>query len=163
MSAKLLLPLKCYDNAGRILPPVGLWITILYLSKALFVLIASLTFAQDRGAILGLFYPVKSDLYVGLMISLAGLSGFLLCGFREKIWRNNRHSLFSLVKPLLIIALLADLIFQLYLANQHKWAFSWALGLSALMDMLVLYWVVTSKHLAYMLLDWKFELDSTSH
>lgn len=163
MANKLLLPLKYYDNAGRIIPPISLWATIFYVSKALFVLIASLTFVQDKSALLGLFYPVKSNLYVGLVISLAGLLVFIICGFREKIWKNKKNYLFGLIKPVLILVLIVDFIFQLYMANQHQWAFSWTLGVSAMLDLLILYWVVTSKHLAFMLLDWKFELDSKAH
>lgn len=145
------------------MPPISLWLCLVYLSKTAIVLLASLTFVQDKTAIISIIYPERYQLYMGLIIGIIPIWVFFICGFREKIWRKGKHGLFSLLKPLLMLAVILDVLFQTYLATKQQWAFSWVIGGSYVLDLIIMYWLMSSRHIAYMLLDWKFELDNTPH
>lgn len=141
-------------------PSISLWLCSIYLAKTYLIFIASLTYRENSEGLLALFYPVKQDLYIGMLIGITGLFIFILCGFREKVWKTGKAYLFSAIKFSLLLGLLSDMIFNLYLAQQQYWLFSWNIGAIVLLDFYWLYWALSSKYLAFMLLDWKFELSN---
>jgi hypothetical protein len=152
---KLLLPLKYYDDAGRVKPAVALYLCIAFLSRSLMILIGSVSVRENSDQLLALFYPEKRYLYICLAIAFPAFLALLLLGFREKIWQADRGWMFSCIKPLLIFSVLADLGLHVMLADIEHWQFSWLIAITLLLDSLVFYFLIKDKHTHMMLLDWK--------
>jgi hypothetical protein len=151
---KLLLPLKYYDDAGRIKPAVALYVCVAFLSRSLMILIGSVSVRENSEQMLALFYPEKHYLYISLAIAFPAFIALLLLGFREKIWKTNRCWIFYCIKPLLIFSVIADLGLHIMLANIGHWQFSWLIAFTLLLDSLSLYFLVKDKHTQMMLMDW---------
>jgi len=152
---KLLLPLKYYDDAGRVKPAVALYVCIAFLSRSLMILIGSVSVRENGDQLLALLYPEKQYLYINLAIAFPAFLALLLLGFREKIWKVDRCWIFSCIKPLLIFSVLADLGLHIMLANIGHWQFSWLIAFTLLLDSLTFYFLVKDKHTQMMLMDWK--------
>jgi hypothetical protein len=152
---KLLLPLKYYDDAGRVKPAVALYVCIAFLSRSLMILIGSVSVRENGDQLLALLYPEKQYLYISLAIAFPTFMALLLLGFREKIWKADRCWIFSCIKPLLIFSVLADLGLHIMLANIGHWQFSWLIAFTLLLDSLTFYFLVKDKHTQMMLMDWK--------
>lgn len=159
---KILLPLKYYDEAGRIKPAVSLYICIGFLCRSLLVLIGSVSVRENGEQLLALFYSNKHYLYISLAIAVPSFLTLLLLGFREKIWKADRCWLFSSIKPLLIFSVLADLGLHVILAVAHHWQFSWVIAVTLMLDVLFFYFLLRDKHTQMMLTDWKDNLPETS-
>jgi O-antigen/teichoic acid export membrane protein len=153
------LPLKYYDDAGRVKPPKVLWLYVAFIAKSILILVGSLTNRDTSESMLEIFYPQKSDFYFGLLLGCFGLAICLLSGFREKIWQTKKIALFSAIKPLIICSLLLDLGFQFKLAYAHYWAFSWNIGVNVLLIGCFIYWLIKSYHLKVMINDWQLIKD----
>ena len=152
---KLLLPLKYYDDAGRVKPAVALYVCIAFLSRSLMILIGSVSVRENGDQLLALLYPEKQYLYINLAIAFPAFLALLLLGFREKIWKVDRCWIFSCIKPLLIFSVLADLGLHIMLAKIGYWQFSWLIAFTLFLDLLTLYFLVKDKHTQMMLMDWK--------
>ncbi len=158
---KLLLPLKYYDDAGRVKPAAALYFCIVFLSRSLLILIGSVSVRENGEQLLALFYPEKQYLYISLAIAFLAFVALLLLGFREKIWYADRCWMFSCIKPLLIFSVLADLGLHIMLASIEHWQFSWVIALTLLIDSLIFYFLVKDKHTQLMLMDWKRSIPIT--
>lgn len=152
---KLLLPLKYYDDAGRVKPPVALYFCIVFLSRSLIILVGSVSVRENGEQLLALFYPEKQYLYVSLAIAFPAFVALMCLGFKEKFWQKNQYWIFSCIKPLLIFSVLADLILHITLAKIGHWQFSWIIAITLLTDSLVFYFLFKDKHTKLMLTDWK--------
>lgn len=159
---KILLPLKYYDEAGRIKPAVSLYLCIGFLCRSLLVLIGSVSVRENGEQLLALFYSNKHYLYISLAIAVPPFLTLLLLGFREKIWKADRCWLFSYIKPLLIFSVLADLGLHITLAMAHHWQFSWVIAVTLMLDVLFFYFLLRDRHTQMMLTDWKDNLPKTS-
>ncbi|MGS2720543.1 DUF2919 family protein [Paraglaciecola aestuariivivens] len=151
----MLLPLKYYDDAGRVKPAMGLYLLILYLCRSILVLIGALTMREYTDQLLAIVYPEQHFLYLSLLIALPALFTLFILGFREKIWLSGREWIFLLIKPLLALSILADLILHIVLANSQAWAFSWVLAASLLTDCLALFYIIKDQHIRLMVKDWR--------
>lgn len=158
---KMLLPLKYYDDAGRVKPAAALYFCIVFLSRSLLILIGSVTVRENGDQLLALFYPEKQYFYISLAIAFPAFLALLILGFREKIWQINRCWIFSCIKPLLIFSVLADLSLHIMSANIDDWQFSWLIAFTLLLDSLVFYFLVKDKHTLLMLIDWKRAIQMT--
>lgn len=151
---RLLLPLKYYDEAGRIKPSNALLICLWYMCRTYLVFVATFSYRQDSAGLLAFFYPHKSYFYGGLIIAVPALMVVLLVSFREKLFNTSFVILFKLIKPLMLMGLLLDVIFHVLVAQQQKWQFSWVVAISVLLDVLCMYYVARDKHLRMMTKDW---------
>jgi len=159
---KLLLPLKYYDDAGRVKPAAAVYLCIAFLSRSLLILIGSVSVRENGEQLLALFYPDKQYLYINLAIAFPAFLALLLLGFREKIWQADRCWMFSCIKPLLIFSVLADLGLHIMLANIDHWQFSWVTAVTLLLDSLIFYFLLKDKHTQMMLVDWRRSIPITS-
>tara|TARA_R110000868_G_scaffold147512_3_gene369029 strand:- start:1159 stop:1728 length:570 start_codon:yes stop_codon:yes gene_type:complete len=159
---KILLPLKYYDEAGRVKPAVALYICIAFLSRSLLILVGSVSVRENGEQLLALFYPDKQYLYISLGIAFPSFLALLLLGFREKIWNADRCWMFSYIKPLLIFSVLAEFVLHIMLASIKYWQFSWVIAFTLLLDSLIFYFLVKDKHTQLMLKDWKKSMPTTS-
>jgi len=158
---KILLPLKYYDEAGRVKPTAALYTCIAFLSRSLLILVGSVSVRENGEQLLALFYPDKQYLYISLAIAFPAFVTLLLLGFREKIWHADRCWMFSFIKPLLIFSVLADLALHTMLASIKHWQFSWVIAVTLLVDLLICYFLVKDKHTQLMLKDWKSSTATT--
>jgi|TARA_B110000238_G_C16103855_1_gene429504 hypothetical protein len=152
---KLLLPLKYYDDAGRVKPPVALYFCIVFLSRSLIILVGSVSVRENGEQLLALFYPEEQYLYVSLAIAFPAFLALMCLGFKEKVWQKNQYWIFSCIKPLLIFSVLADFVLHIMLANIEQWKFSWVIALTLILDSLIFYFLIKDKHTQLMLFDWK--------
>ena len=152
---KLLLPLKYYDEAGKVKPATALYFCIAFLTRSLLILIGSVSVRENGEQLLAMFYPQKHYLYINLAIALPAFVALLILGFREKIWLGHRPWMFACIKPLLIFSVLADLGLHIMLASLDYWRFSWITASTLLLDSFVFYFLVKDKHTKLMLTDWK--------
>lgn len=158
---KMLLPLRYYDDAGRVKPAAALYFCIVFLSRSLLILVGSVSVRENGDQLLALFYPEKQYLYISLTIAFPAFLALLILGFREKIWQADRSWMFSCVKPLLIFSVLADLSLHIISASVDDWQFSWLIALTLLLDSLVFYFLIKDKHTMLMLSDWKRAIQMT--
>ncbi|MFQ3197901.1 MAG: hypothetical protein ACI8R9_001129 [Paraglaciecola sp.] len=151
---KLLLPLKYYDDAGRVKPSGALLCCLLFMCRTYLVSVASLSYREDSSGLLALFYPHQGYFYAGLAFAVPAVLVVLLVSFREKLFNSRAVALFTLITPLLLMGLLLDLGFHMLLANQQRWQFSWIIAITLILDFLCLYFVSRDKHLTLMVKDW---------
>ena len=159
---KLLLPLKYYDDAGRVKPAAAVYVCIAYLSRSLLILIGSVSVRENGEQLLALFYPEKQYLYISLASAFPAFLGLLLLSFREKIWHANKCWMFSCIRPLLIFSVLADIGLHIMLASEGHWQFSWVIALTLIVDPLILYFLFKDKHIQILLIDWKKSVQITA-
>ena len=149
-----ILPLKFYDDEGRIKPTWPLMASLLVLMRAILVFIASISYRPDTSLLLGLFYPDRHYFYLCLLVGLPALLVMTMVIWRH--WLRERWTgCFYLIKPLVMLALLADIALHLHMANHGHWVFSWIIALTLLADMLILLYWLRSRTLKLMLLDWR--------
>ncbi|QHJ09864.1 hypothetical protein FX988_00072 [Paraglaciecola mesophila] len=154
---RLLLPLKYYDEAGRIKPSTSFLWCLFYLCRPFWVFVASLTFRQDSGALLTLFYPDNYYFYLSLGIAFPALLVALLISFRTKLWHSRARCVFQAIVPLVMLSLISDIGFHVSMAFKQHWEFSWLVALTLLLDCIYLYWVKKNLHLRLMAQDWAKE------
>lgn len=137
------------------LPPKMLWWCLLFCSKSYLLFAASLSSFGQTERLLSLFYPQQTLLYVGLLIGLPAVVVFACIGFKEALWRNLGHAWPRLIKPTIALSLLGQLLVLGISAAQQRWSFSWAVGVGMLTSMILLYWLLKSRHLRIMISDWQ--------
>ena len=152
--SKLLLPLNHYDEAGRIKPPRFFWWSSLFLAKSYFIFVLSLSNFRDSDLLLEVFYPDQSELYFGIAIGLWACLAMAIVAYREKWWDTRWQFLRLWIKPLLLLALTSDVVHQLQLAAQAYWQFLWHVAIFLLLDAIIFYWLMKSRHFGYMVADW---------
>lgn len=127
---------------------------LLFLSRGYFVFVASVSNLGDRSLILSLFYPDRHYFYVSLLVGLPAILCGVMVIYRDSIWKHNHHNWFTVIKPIILLALLADFIFHLILANHQYWRFSWMVSVTLLIDLAFMYYFANSRFIKAMLMDW---------
>ncbi|WP_158968355.1 DUF2919 family protein [Paraglaciecola sp. L3A3] len=158
---KLLLPLKYYDEAGRVKPPISLYWVILFLCRSLVILAGSLSSQQYSKELLAMFYADSRFLYINIFIALPTFVALLIMGFREKLWQKNRVWLFTLIIPLMIFSCIVDVAYHLFVANLQHWQFSWVIAITLIADVFCLYFLSKDKHASFMVFDWRTKVAVT--
>ncbi|GGD54357.1 DUF2919 family protein [Lacimicrobium alkaliphilum] len=152
---RAILPLKHYDEQGRIKPNSFMYLSLLFLIRVYLVSVASISYRQDTSLILSLFYPDKGYFYFSLSLGLPALLIMGMVFWRHKLFETHARVLFKPVRLVLLLSLSVDAGFHLLMAHQGHWAFSWVIAVTLLLDMLfALYWY-RSRTLKLMLKDWQ--------
>ena len=152
---RLKLPLHKYDEAGRVKPPWLLFLCLCLLARGIVVFIASVSFRQDGGLLLSIFYPIKYQFYLSLFTAVPAIFTVFLLGFRERIWKAELGGLYRMLPVLLGYLVLTDLLIQLYILRAQHFAFAWPTALTLFSVILFAWYLLKSKHLRIMLLDWR--------
>ncbi|MFT6330728.1 MAG: hypothetical protein ACJAYN_002674 [Bermanella sp.] len=152
---KMKLPLYKYDEAGRVKPPWLLFLCLCFLARGIVVFIASLSFRQDGGLLLSIFYPLKYQFYLSLLTALPAILTLLFLGFRERVWKADRGGFYAGLPVVIAYLVISDLIIQLYILRAQHFAFAWPTALTLFSAFLFAWYLVTSKHLRIMLADWR--------
>ena len=152
----MLLPLHCYDEAGRVKPPVWLyWMLILLCSDWLALVFALLTFGKTSD-LLALLYPERGVLGVRLLATLPFVCTLLLLGNRERLWKRQWIEWRKLILPLLVSGIAASVWAQVNTMQQDHWAFHWTPALFLAGNFVLVITLMKSLHVSTMLADWRY-------
>lgn len=154
-SSLLLLPLKHYDEAGRVKPPWLLYFFTLFICRGVFLVIAQLISAEHTKVLADILYEHASHLYSSAGLGVLGLSALVILSFREKITQSQNQWVFRLIRPLLLCAVILNLALEVNIAKEQNWQFSWLVALPLLIEIWCGYYLIKSKHLNVMLQDWQ--------
>ena len=158
---KLLLPLHCYDESGRIKPPRWLMVLLILLCSDWIVLIFSLASMGHTSQLLGLIYPDKSQFGLRLVASVPLLIGMLLLSNRERLWKRHWYNWRILCCGLVIVGIVCSAMIQLLALAHDDWAFHATPGIFLLLNGLTIVSIVNSRHVRYMLTDWRKPADAS--
>lgn len=149
-----ILPLKHYDEVGRIKPHRFYILSLLIAARGYFVLLAALSYREDSSSLLRLFYPDANAFYLMLALGIPALFCLLVCSFRERLWQKQCCRPFGLLLWLPVIGLFFDLILHLSLAYGQHWRFSWSIAANLLLAFAAMLYIVRSQHLRLFMSDW---------
>ncbi|WP_269520144.1 DUF2919 family protein [Alteromonas sp. BMJM2] len=150
----LKLPLKYYDESGRILPPVWLYSLLLLLCIDWLVFIFSVASRTQTTDLLAFFYPQKEALGLNLVASLPVLLTLVLISQRERLWKHDLIRWRHCILPFIQIGVLILLTSQVYYLMHHQWGFEVVTAVKILLYSMTLYVVTRSRHLKWMINDW---------
>lgn len=135
---KKIYPLHYYDKDGYLKPPKVFYITIIYLLRGYIIVALASSYGTDTSALLGIFYPQVMLLYMHLIIGLPALLAFVLMTARFSLREKQRFWPLKSIKPLLLTALVLDIVLHIYIAKLQYWQFDWVLGMQLLFSCLLL-------------------------
>lgn len=150
----LKFPLHCYDEAGRMKPPVFLYILLLFVCRGLILLVISLSFREDSERLLRIFYPLPYHFYLSLIPILPAIFGLYLVSKRTILWKEKKFFWFKLLPFLLYLALLLDAAIQLYMLEEIEFAYSMSHGFSLLIAFCGILYMSKSKYFRELIVDW---------
>lgn len=151
----LRLPLSCYDESGRILPPRWLYAVFILLCSDWLAFIFSLASRTQTDGLLTFFYPQIETLALGLAASLPVFLSLLLVSQRDRLWKKGVLGWRRAVIPLAQFGILLLLSVQLYYAMHHHWDFEVITGVKIVFYSIALYAISKSRHLKWMVADWE--------
>ena len=148
------LPLKCYDEAGIIKPPLCLYALLLINSIDWLIFVFALVSMQHTTLLLNLFYPQSQLLGLKLMGSVPFILVLLLIGNRQRLWNKQLFGWLWFLRPLGLLGIIASSALvgqQLVLSH---WQFH-AMLAGQLVSLVLLFWSgIKSRHIRFMLADW---------
>lgn len=151
---QLKYPLHYYDEAGRMKPPVFVYILLLFVCRGLIILVISLSFREDSERLLRIFYPLPYHFYLSLLPILPALIGLYFVSKRTVLWTQQRFSWFRWLPWCLYAALLGDGIIQIYMLHEINFSFSMTHGVSLLMVFCGLLYMKQSRYIPHLIQDW---------
>lgn len=151
----LKLPLKYYDESGRILPPKWLYVLLAFFCLDWVIFIFSLASPSQTDTLLFLFYPQANSLAIALLASLPIVATLLLLSQRERLWKRNFSAWPRALLPLMLMGIGCAFGVTLYHEASVKWQFELFQGIKLLASIAGLYMVSQSRHLRWMVEDWQ--------
>tara|TARA_Y100000748_G_scaffold67071_1_gene54515 strand:- start:9254 stop:9721 length:468 start_codon:yes stop_codon:yes gene_type:complete len=151
----LKLPLKYYDESGRILPPKWLYLLLAFFCLDWVIFIFSLASPSQTDTLLFLFYPQANSLGIALLESLPIVVSLLLLSQRERLWKRNLTGWPRALLPLMLLGISCAFCVVLYHEALVKWQFELFQGIRLLVSIASLYVVSQSRHLRWMVEDWQ--------
>lgn len=148
-------PLHLYDEAGRMKPPLVVYLLLLFVCRGLIVLVISLSFREDSEALLRLFYPQPYHFYLSLIPILPALLALYLVSKRTVLWGKERFALFRWLPVLMFAALLVDSAIQVYMLREINFRFSINHGLSILVSFIGVLYLSRSRYIKNLIKDWR--------
>ena len=147
-------PLQYYDEAGRMKPPLFAYLLLLFVCRGLIILIISLSFREDSERLLRIFYPFPYHFYLSLLPIIPALMALYLVSKRTLLWENNRFAWFRPLIWCMGLALLLDIGIQMYMLQEIGFAFSMSHGMSLLLAISGLIYLINSKYIKHLIIDW---------
>ncbi|QPG04357.1 DUF2919 family protein [Salinimonas marina] len=148
------LPLKCYDEAGVIKPPVWLYTLLLINSIDWLIFVFALVSMQHTTLLLKLFYPQPQLLGLKLIGSVPFILVLLLIGNRQRLWTRQWFGWLWLLKPLGLLGVIASSALVLQQLLLSHWQFHAMLAAQLVSLVLLLWSGIKSLHIKHMLADW---------
>ncbi|MCV2885282.1 DUF2919 domain-containing protein [Aestuariibacter sp. AA17] len=149
------LPLNRYDESGRVLPPMGLWLVLAYLAKSLIIIIGATLFNEHTDRLLKLIYPSSDILLYSLLGIVPALWVWVFVAYRQKLWERDKYKWVKWIKPVLYFSICFEVGFSLFnIALQHG-MFNWWHGLNIVLAFWACLWLGKSKHISLLVKDWQ--------
>lgn len=136
-------------------PPLSVYLLLLFVCRGLLILIISLSFREDSERLLRIFYPQPYHFYLSLVPILPALLALYLVSKRTILWENKRYSIFKLLPSLMLLALLLDACIQFYMLWQTNFRYSMSHGLSIVIAIFSLCYLLQSKYIKTLIKDWQ--------
>lgn len=155
VSSSFAIPLRHFDNNGRVKPNWAFWASVLFLLRSYAVLLAALSFRQDSSALLSLFYPQQTVLYQSLLSGIPVIIAVGCISFREAIANKLLRWPFQFILPLLGLGLVGDFTHYILLAMEMHWRFSWAAAIALTGNIIVALYLFRSLLLRAFVVDWQ--------
>lgn len=150
--AKLLLPLHCYDESGRVIPSFWFNVVFFWGAKGLLIFVASIALGKDGELIRHLLYSRSNEYSIHLMIGLLFIILWLLVGRRAWFWSKSLS--LKWLKPAVYLAVLIDITFQITVITYSKGILSYQAGMCLMISLFLLAYLVRSKRSNIMFRDW---------
>ncbi|MBO1255506.1 DUF2919 family protein [Alteromonas sp. 5E99-2] len=150
---KLPLPLRCYNEAGRVVPST--WFTLLFFwgARVLLLLIGTLVLDEGNNLIPKQLFPFSWQLPAHSVLGVVFLGLWLLQGRREAFW--NKGYTLTWLRPTVILMLLVDISLQIGAIILTHGTFNLLRGLIVLISLFFLFYTLRSKRTNMMFEDWK--------
>jgi len=151
----MLLPLHCYDEAGRVKPPLWLYWMLLILCSDWIALVFSLVTFGQTSELLSVLYPDKTVLGWRLLATWPFLTVILLMGNRERLWNKELTGWRLGIMPLIWTGNIVSIAAQMQTVLHDQWDFHWTPACFILVNVLVFVTVMRSRHIRLMVSDWR--------
>lgn len=114
LNRHLTYPASAYDDQLVLRPPLGMWVTLIFLLRPIIVLVASVTNKADRAGLLNLIYPDRQWAVAHALAALPAIAVAIAYTRRDPkaaagirwVWRHGR--------ALLTASLALNVVFLLY-------------------------------------------------
>ena len=117
--------------------------------------IFSLASRSQTEALLKLFYPQSESLGLALLSSVPIVLGLLLISQRERLWNKGYTSWSGALLPLILMGVIASICVQFYHIVSVHWGFELITAIKVVVSIISLYCISRSRHLRWMIQDWK--------
>ncbi|MGQ8363930.1 DUF2919 domain-containing protein [Glaciecola sp. 1036] len=154
---QLKFPLHHYDQAGRVKPPLFLYVGLGFLCRGALLFIIALSTRERAEDMMRIFYPEKYDFYLSLLAFCPAALVFLLLARRESIWKRQKAIWFKALFPLTIVACAIDICLQVYILQKTQFTFSLARAVALVFGGLFAVYLFKSKHMKEIRQDWAHE------
>jgi hypothetical protein len=148
-------PLHYYDDTGRLKPTSFVFFLMLFVCRGLIILIISLTNREDSETLLRIFYPESYHFYLSLIPILPALFALYLVSRRTILWEKEKFRIFRLIPITMATALIADAVVQGHMLWKIHFVFSLSHGLSLVISLFGLIYIVNSQYMKNLVMDWK--------
>lgn len=149
------LPLRHYDDAGRIKPAITYWWVLLWLMRPLALLVLALLLRHPLEQLIFWAYIRPIWFYFASIPLLVAVVCWAISAWRRALWRQDRYWPMALLKGLLPLALLLDATLLVLQSVSVHWQFRWPLAVQLLVTLLLILWWANSRQLRLMLADWR--------
>ena len=144
---QLPFPLHYYDEEGYLKPAIGVYLCSLWLSKAVLLLIVSVSFRENPGAILEWFYPLATQWYVSVVPALPGICALVLLSFRERLRKKGFVTVNRWVRRVLWLGLVLQIAIGISAIASANGVFHFPVAFSLLLTLMACFYVARSKRL----------------
>jgi hypothetical protein len=151
----LKLPLKYYDEAGRILPPVWLYGLLAFFCLEWIAFVFSLASRTQTETLLRIFYPHSESLWMALASSFPLVIAMVLISQRERLWKHHYILWCRWLIPAMVIGVICSFGVQVYHAVKLHWNFELVTAIKIAVSLIGFYVVCRSRHLRWMIEDWQ--------
>lgn len=130
----MLYPIEAYDKHGLLKPSAMLWLVLAFSAKAWVIFMMAGASRENGAQILEILYPLRENLYLGMM---TGLPALLLMWLSGQRYKNNKliNSVWLHGKLILLAAYMTDCALQVYQLSLTHGAFSWTRAVTLLLTL----------------------------
>lgn len=143
------LSIHHFSESGLIRPPWVIYLTLIYLSRALVVFAGAFGIGSNSDAILKIFYGNFDLLYLDIGIATLAIFCWVTLAHREWLIEHAKGHWLKTLRPLLYLTLAIDFGAHIWKASQLNWQFSIAISTGVILPMVLIVFLWNSKTLPY--------------
>lgn len=155
VKSMLKLPLKYYDESGRILPPIWLYALLAFFCLDWCAFIFSLASRAQTEALLLYFYPHGESLGLALISSFPLVIVVVAISQRERLWKHDYINWCRWLIPAMLLGVSCAFGVQVYHAIKLHWNFEVVTAVKISVSLVAFYVLCRSRHLHWMVKDWQ--------